>query len=233
MMIENFSDYIVYVDESGDHHINKYDPKYPIFVLAFCVFHKADYLETVKQVQALKFQHFGHDMVILHEREILKSEGMFKHLNKETQNKLLNDLTILIQNAKFTVISCVIRKDELPQLPVENLYHLAVQFGLQRLYQFLQSKNQLEKQTFVVFEQRGLQEDKELQQAFNHICHDNKYPFKVILASKKVNSTGLQFADLIARPIGNHVLRPKQANRAFDVIGSKLYNEEGLKIYPK
>ena len=33
----NFSDYIVYVDESGDHGL-KIAPLYPIFVLAFCVF---------------------------------------------------------------------------------------------------------------------------------------------------------------------------------------------------
>ena len=37
------SDYIVYVDESGDHGLLSIDPQYPVFVLAFCVFHKEDY----------------------------------------------------------------------------------------------------------------------------------------------------------------------------------------------
>jgi len=36
----NYSKYIVYVDESGDHSFLSIDQKYPIFVLAFCVFHK-------------------------------------------------------------------------------------------------------------------------------------------------------------------------------------------------
>lgn len=35
-----FSKYIVYVDESGDHSLQNIDEQYPLFVLAFCVFHK-------------------------------------------------------------------------------------------------------------------------------------------------------------------------------------------------
>jgi hypothetical protein len=33
-----FSNFIVYVDESGDHGMQTVDPNYPLFVLAFCVF---------------------------------------------------------------------------------------------------------------------------------------------------------------------------------------------------
>ncbi|MCH8553147.1 MAG: DUF3800 domain-containing protein [Natronospirillum sp.] len=36
----DFSKYIVYVDESGDHNLQSLDESYPVFVLAFCVFHK-------------------------------------------------------------------------------------------------------------------------------------------------------------------------------------------------
>ena len=32
------SDYIVYVDESGDHSLQSINPEYPVFVLAFCIF---------------------------------------------------------------------------------------------------------------------------------------------------------------------------------------------------
>lgn len=35
-----FSDYIVYADESGDHRLDRIDPKHPVFVLNFCVFRK-------------------------------------------------------------------------------------------------------------------------------------------------------------------------------------------------
>ena len=35
-----FSDYIVYVDESGDHSLESINPEYPLFVLSFCIFLK-------------------------------------------------------------------------------------------------------------------------------------------------------------------------------------------------
>ena len=35
-----FSDFVVYVDESGDHGLKTMDNTYPMFVLAFCVFNK-------------------------------------------------------------------------------------------------------------------------------------------------------------------------------------------------
>jgi hypothetical protein len=69
-----FSDYIVFVDESGDHGMGaNIGPDYPMFVLAFCAFRKEDYLSQVcPAVQRFKFRHWGHDGVVLHEHEIRK-----------------------------------------------------------------------------------------------------------------------------------------------------------------
>jgi len=67
-------------------------------------------------------------------------------------------------------------------------------------------------------------------------CH---LPFDIVFASKKINSGGLQFADLVARPVGLSILRPEQQNRAFDVLKRKFYcdnngnrNSWGLKCFP-
>ena len=54
-------------------------------------------------------------------------------------------------------------------------------------------------------------------------------PFEVVFADKKTNSTGLQLADLVARPIGLSVVRPEQANRAFDVLKRKFFCSGGRK----
>ena len=68
-----FSDYIVFADESGDHGLDKIDAGYPVFVLAFCIFRKQHYIdEVVPALQRLKVRHFGHDQVVLHERDIRK-----------------------------------------------------------------------------------------------------------------------------------------------------------------
>ena len=42
-----FSDYVVYVDESGDHSLTSINPDFPIFILALCVFHKRHYSEMI------------------------------------------------------------------------------------------------------------------------------------------------------------------------------------------
>jgi hypothetical protein len=63
----NFSDYVIYVDESGDHSLASIDADYPLFVLSFCIFRKADYMNVVvPKLQDFKFRWFGHDLVILH-----------------------------------------------------------------------------------------------------------------------------------------------------------------------
>jgi len=57
------SRYIVYVDESGDH--GPVSAEYPMFVLAFCVFDKKEYANTVTSyMHRLKFKHCGHDTVV-------------------------------------------------------------------------------------------------------------------------------------------------------------------------
>ncbi len=42
-----FSDYVIYVDESGDHDLNSIHEDFPLFVLAFCIFKKSDYIREV------------------------------------------------------------------------------------------------------------------------------------------------------------------------------------------
>lgn len=84
-----FSKYTVYVDESGDHNLKNFDEDYPIFVLAFYVIHKQHYSEAiVPALEKLKFNHFGHDQVILHEHAIRKETGDFNiHKNRSHKER--------------------------------------------------------------------------------------------------------------------------------------------------
>ena len=248
-----FGKYIVYVDESGDHSMQSIDEQYPVFVLAFCVFHKGHYSQSVvPALEAFKFKHFGHDQVVLHEHEIRKEKGQFRVFpTREHKQRFLNDLTTIIDENNFILISCVIDKRRLKaqQDAPGNPYHIALRFCLETLYQFLEEKDEHEHLTHVVVEQRGKKEDNELELEFRRICDaqnamEKHLPFEVLFADKKVMSTGLQLADLVARPIGLQVLRKEQANRAFDVLKHKFfcaggrkkvgegYKDWGLKIFP-
>lgn len=60
----------------------------------------------------------------------------------------------------------------------------------------------------------------------------------IVFTLKKANSIGLQLADLIAYPLGRHVLKPHEENLAFKIIEQKFhkfpnYLQKGLKISPK
>lgn len=239
-----FSDYIVYVDESGDHGLSSVDPDYPVFVLAFCVFEKRTYTEScAPALQRLKFKHWGHDMVVLHERDIRKASGEFSFLvDSARRDEFMADVNELVECSDFTVIASAIEKRRLQERygRPENPYELALEFCLERLWFLLKRKRRI---VHVVFESRGRREDEELELEFRRICAGENYrgqilPFEPVFASKKANCGGLQIADLIARPIGRAVLDPEQANRAYDVIEPKLYRYRGrvagagLKIFP-
>lgn len=252
-VVEKFSNFIVYVDESGDHGMLKTDDSYPMFVLAFCVFHKRYYTETVvPALERFKFRHFGHDLVVLHEHEIRKEKGSFNFFaTRHEKNDFLNELTEIIEASNFVLISCAIDKNQLRDKAgvQSHPYNIALGFCLETLYEFLQEKNQQQQLTHVVFECRGKKEDNELELEFRRICDGaNKLgirlPFDIVFADKKVNSTGLQLADLVARPVGMRVLKPQQENRAFSVLKRKFYcrggrenvgegfEDWGLKIHP-
>ncbi|MDY0748969.1 DUF3800 domain-containing protein [Paucibacter sp. R3-3] len=247
-----FSNFVVYVDESGDHGMQNLDPNYPLFVLAFCVFYKRHYAEKVSPaLQKFKFKQFGHDLVVLHETEIRKEIGAFRFANRASKHQFLDELTDIIEQSNFILISCVIDKQRLRSrggLP-ENPYHLALGFCLETLHELMQEKNQDGATTHVVVECRGKKEDGELELEFRRICDGANrlgipLPFDIVFASKQVNSSGLQLADLVARPIGLSVLRPGQANRAFDLLRRKFFcsggreklgegfENWGLKIHP-
>lgn len=246
-MNNQFGDYIVYVDESGDHSLESIDTNYPVFVLAFCIFNKQDYIKQVSPaIKKFKFDQFGHDMVLLHESDIRKARNEFVILiNEERRHAFMKDISQLTSESPFTIISVVIKKERLKSNYADpsNPYHLALAYGLERIYSFLREQGQTQKRTHIVFECRGKKEDKDLELEFRRVCDGaNRWgvlPFDIILADKKSNSCGLQLADLIARPIGRYVLDPKQENRAYSIIEKKIYCDKngkkdgwGIKCFP-
>lgn len=241
------SNFVVYVDESGDHSLTSIDPHYPVFVLAFCVFRKEDYAgHILPAVTRFKFKYFGHDMVILHEREIRKAQPPFGFLtDADVREEFFEDLQELVADAPFEVIASVIDKEDLTAQYVhaDNPYELALAFNLERLAMHL-SSTRTDKRVHIVVEGRGAKEDADLELAFRRVCDGanllrEALPFELVFADKQVNSSGLQFADLIARPIGRNVMDPAQPNRAYEVIEKKLRRSRdgkvegwGLKVFP-
>jgi len=242
-----FSDYIVFVDESGDHNLEVINPEFPVFVLAFCVFRKADYIANVcPSIQAFKLRWFGHDACILHEREIRKDLAPFDFLKTAyIKKQFIGQLTQIIAEAPMAIIATVIRKEHLKRryTSPDNPYHLALLFCIERLTEHLAENGGADYLTHIVFEQRGGrtgggQEDRILELEFRRIMDGQHYlarsGFKGLdlkIIPKTSNSIGLQLADLVARPIGIKCMRPLQPNRSYDIIETK-FSAGPPKIFP-
>ena len=243
-----FGDYIVYVDESGDHSLTSINPQNPVFVLAFCIFEKAAYRERiVPAVQKLKFDFWGHDCVVLHSHEIRKAHGDFRILlNGRVRCAFIERINALMGELPFTVIAAVIEKNRhvLRYSDPANPYEIALTFCMERLQRWLGENGQTEKITHLVVERRGRTEDATLELEFRRIADGHNQVGRmpnldIRFMDKKHNSTGLQLADLMAHPIGRHVINPAQPNRAYELIEPKFRKSAGgqiagygLKIFP-
>jgi hypothetical protein len=234
-----YSDFLVFVDESGDHNLARIDPQFPVFVLLFAIFRKDDYIEKVcPELQRFKLEFWGHDEVVLHEHEIRKPFGDFLFLiNKEIRGKFLEKLTQQMQDLPVTVVAVVIDKPEYAarySQPV-NPYDYALETGLERVYRYLQDSGQGDNETAIIVEKRGRREDAELELAFRRVCDGSNalhkpMPFQLVMIPKTSNSTGLQLTDLMARPVALNHLRPDHQNRAYVIIESKFRRSPNGKI---
>ena len=190
------SDYIVYVDESGDHSLEFINPRYPLFVLAFCIFQKDHYAQKVTPaLSGLKISTFGHDLVVLHEQEIRKKTGPFNALSLTRRENLMQLLSDLIAKIDVVLIPIVIDKYSIQEIGPDptHIYHLAMRLGLEKLDQFLQRNNQRNGLTHIIFEARGRCEDLALELEFRRICDGSnslqrKLSFEIVIADKKTNS---------------------------------------------
>ena len=213
----------------------------------FYIIKKSEYLQTaVPQLKRLKMDTFGHDSVILHEIDIAKKKGCFAQLGKDARQEFMNRLSGLIQELDFTVIAVIIdkAKHKAKYHRPEHPYHLALQFGLERLHQFLKMKESEGALTHVICEARGKKEDGDLELAFRRVCDGanrtrKTYALSMVIADKKTNSEGLQIADLLARPIGLSHVRPEQENRAYEMLKLKFFagqhgviDGNGRKVFP-
>lgn len=228
-----FSDYIIYADESGDASRHSVDSDYPLFVLAFCLIKKSDYVgKLVPSVQQLKLEYFGHDDVILHESEIRRNQTPFAFLRDPKINqRFMHDLVRIIRTVPFEVIAAIVdKRGGIPNRAVDP-YEAALESCLRRTLRMLEHHGQKQRVSHLIIEARGKKENAELLAMIGRFfsstaASGNSNEIEVRLANKQVNSIGLQLADLVARPIGVSHLRPRQSNRASETIREKIRGDE-------
>ena len=233
-----FSDFIIYADESGSPVLGADVDDVPVFVLVFLIVSKSHYAEhLVPKVQMLKFDAVGHDQIILHERDIRRQSGAFAFLqvSHEVRTAFIERTTQIIADSDISLCCAVIDKAKLAARYAETWspYVLALTFCMEKAAKALLTRGETGTQVNVIFEARGANEDRHLELEFRRIAAGSprigspdraigQFDWVPRFSDKRANSTGLQIADLAARPLGLSYLRPDQRNRAVDVLRTKM-----------
>jgi hypothetical protein len=240
----DFSDYIVFADESGDHGLASIDRQFPVFALVFCLFEKDQYVVDIEPAfRRLKLKYFGHDAVVLHEHDIRKQKDEFAFLRRaEARHAFLADVSDLMADVPFQGYASIIDKLALKKRYADpwNPYEIAMQFCMEKISNRLVAHGQRARLTHVLFEARGRVEDTQLELEFRRVAANqrrwgwravdfSRTPLEPVFVPKAANLAGHQFTDLIARPLALRALRPDQPNRAFDIIRSGMND---IKVFP-
>lgn len=242
---------VMFLDESGDHSLDKIDSSYPMFVLAGCIF-DFDYYTSFVEAEAkkLKLKYFRKENIIFRSYDIRKQKGDFSILvDKKIRESFYSDLDKFISSLNFTIIAGAINKSKLKtRYPhPNNPYYLCLQFILERSVMFLGRSG--EKMMFRI-ESRETHNDQKLSIVFDSFKNTKHKLFtkdeiqaKILDLSfnqKIQNIIGMQVADLVAYPIGKWVLDDSKENIAFKIVQAKFHRKPsdknflnyGLKIFP-
>jgi len=244
-------DYFLFLDESGDHGLNKIDPTFPAFILCGVMMSQTEYDLLNVGFDAIKNKFWNSGNVIFHSRDIRKWQKEFSILiDPTTRQEFYQALETNVNQANYAIIASAIRKASFIKKygVLSDVYAVSLSFVIERAIFYLDGKPDVAGLNIVI-EKRGKKEDAQLLRYFNKLYDSgtsfvNSVRIKSIVKSfdfkdKKDNENGLQLSDLTAYPIATHIIDPQRANPAFDLLERKFYSSRsgnyqgyGLKIFP-
>lgn len=246
---KSVSKYYLYIDECGDHQLEKFNPNFPIFTLCGVLIPEQSLGDIENTVKAFKNEFFGIESTILHSRDIRKQEKEFSILqNSDVKLRFYNGINcILGKKDSYFVICCSILKEPFVERfsRGEDVYGLSLKYLIERAI-FCMDDNVDDGILNIYIERRGVKQDRSLLNYYNRLRSTGtkwinadrmiKRLGRFVFSYKKDNIIGLQLADLIAYPIARQVLNPNVVNPAFEVIRDKIYSYKGamlgMKVIP-
>ncbi len=235
--------YYLYIDECGDHNLEKYDHNFPIFTLCGILVPEKNLNALNSAFERLKIKVFGTKEVVIHSVALRKWRDEFKVLrDPELRKAFLQGITdILMQQDVYVIFSCSILKEQLNKFCIRgeenDVYGLSLSYLIERSIFCVDNRGEENPQIAVIVEQRGRKEDKRLLDYYNGLRNNGTkwvksermrnrvaaFRFK----AKKDNIIGLQIADLIAYPITTFLLYPDRANPAYESFKHNIFSDNG------
>lgn len=214
--------YRLYIDESGDHTYNLMDePEHRFLALLGVWVEQDEHAVFAKSLENLKCEIFGspqNNPIVLHRSDIINRKKAFGSLRDPLVQKAFDDrLCDLIDLTQFCMICVVIDKLQNQQQYASPFhpYHYCQAALIDRYSSWLNYRNAVGD---VMAEARGVQEDRQLAQAYQRVYESGTLMFshkhyqraltsKELKFSKKYdNVAGLQLADILAHPVKSWVL---------------------------
>ncbi|WP_439554995.1 DUF3800 domain-containing protein [Dyadobacter sp.] len=243
-------EFTLYMDESGDHGLDRIDPGFPVFVLCGVLFYEDGYQKMRDHLNQIKIKFWGTKEVIFHSRDIRKCQKEFQILlDLNIKAAFYTELNACISAHPFKIIAAAIDKTKYIQRYgriADDPYEISLSFIIERTIFLLDDFKHKSKSIRIIIEKRGEKEDKKLASYFEKVKargtgfigreRIQEYDLKIEFRDKKDNINGLQVADLIPYPIATHTMHPTRANPAFDLLQPKFYQKQGkifgLKRFP-
>lgn len=250
--------YHLFLDECGTHAVRPPDPNFPAFALCGIVISDDDFHEIDVKWKNWKITTMGVDGSRIHEPDIRKYRNRFKRTTKIEREAIDESLAEILSVLNFHCIAAVVDlhefghqhpsgrvDDYLPQ----SCYLMAIDFVMERFVHFLREVGDSGK-GHITAESRETKEDVlvnyeyvRLQKEGTQFVSESDFRWylspHINFLRKDANSTGLQIADIAARPLAEKVLDPTSTPKRWDVISSKLYDgaqgrpeSYGLKVFP-
>ncbi len=242
---------LVFIDESGDHNLDllNSDNQYDVFVLvAICFKNQESYSNFDDEFKSLEKTFFGTDQFILHTSEITRPNKSKNELNLKF-NKLsfrqefYAAINNIIERTDFVVIPRAIDKTKFVDRYNDiapDPYLFSFDYILNRIF-FDTSRSS---KIMIYPEARCPAENQRLITLYERL---SKIGTKFIsakeirnritkfeLISKSQNFSGLELADLIASPIGRHIIgkKPRLGHEVSYSVIEKKFRKGKLEIFP-
>lgn len=218
----------VFIDECGAHSLTAKE-KFKAFALSAIIVPDSDYRELDRRWKEWKRIYLGRSGKLVHEPDIRDGAGsFFCNGSKVQRGRAIKSLGRFIARQDFGAIVCVLLREEYVKkfgheamddsLPHHG-YMMTVHFMAERLAMALQ-EHYAGARARVVMESREKKEDAFVQYEFARLFIDGTTYISaawfrqalcpgIEFRQKKDNLTGLQVADLAARPVAEKILAPE------------------------
>lgn len=244
----------VFIDECGAFQLTSPDA-YPVFVVSAVIVEEENWATVDALWKRFKAQALGSPNVVIHEPDIRRRRWPFAEPERTAR---LEAMRQAIEPLDFKAIGIVVNRPNYVKdhglgpldasLPAHT-YWMALDFLMERLVMALDGEFGGARAVITV-ESREKKEDALLQYEFTRLMLDGTSYIKetwfrqslypgIIFEGKDTNNTGLQVADVIARPMGDKVVSPNSSPYLWPEFKGKLCPTKqtknsilGLKVLP-